>query len=48
MKKSIFFTVFAVSIGIAKAQTLISIPDTLSGASINLTIEDSVHQFYVG
>lgn len=31
-----------------KAQTPISIPDTISGNNINLTIADSNHQFYAG
>lgn len=48
MKKNILLTALVINIGIAKAQTLIPIPDTLSGVSINLTIEDSVHQFYAG
>lgn len=48
MKKNILLTALVINIGIAKAQTLIPIPDTLSGSSINLTIEDSVHQFYSG
>lgn len=48
MKKNICLTILAVSAGIVKAQTLIPIPDTLSGTSINLSIEDSVHQFYAG
>ncbi len=30
------------------AQNLISIPDTLSGANIDLNIADSTHQFYTG
>lgn len=48
MKKQIFLTALVINIGIVKAQTLIPIPDTLSGTSINLTIEDSIHQFYTG
>ena len=34
--------------GISKAQTFIPIPDTLSGNSINLMIDDSSKQFYSG
>ncbi len=48
MKKQIFLTALVINIGILNAQTLIPIPDTLSGASINLTIDDSIHQFYTG
>lgn len=48
MKKNIFLALLAFNVCIAKAQTLITIPDTLSGTSINLTIEDSIHQFYSG
>lgn len=35
-------------ITISKAQTLIPIPDTLSGTNINLMIADSTHQFFSG
>lgn len=48
MKKNIVLSLLLINISIIKAQTLITIPDTLSGSSINLSIEDSVHQFYSG
>ena len=49
MTKSILFSLaLMLVITISKAQTLIPIPDTLSGATINLYMADSVIQFFPG
>ncbi|MDF2439013.1 MAG: Bilirubin oxidase [Bacteroidota bacterium] len=48
MKKIFLSLLIGISSGISLAQTLISIPDTLSGSTINLTIADSTHQFFNG
>ncbi len=47
--KKLFLSVFAlINVSIAVAQTLIPIPDTLSGTNINLMIADSSQQFFSG
>ena len=48
MKKILLSACASLLIGTAVAQTLIPIPDTLSGISISLVIADSTHVFYGG
>ncbi len=49
MKKSILLSIALMCvITISQAQSFIPIPDTLSGSSINLMIDDSSKQFYSG
>jgi bilirubin oxidase len=47
-KKINFIIALMFVITISKAQTLIPMPDTLSGTNINLMIADSTHQFFSG
>ena len=47
--KTLFIALLTISLPLLiSAQTLIPIPDTLSGANINLTIADSTQQFFSG
>src|SRR6187455_1409388 len=48
MKTIWLTTIKSLVISMCTAQTIIPIPDTLSGSILNLTLRDSLHQFRQG